>query len=125
MTARPGSVGATRECPHCRETILASAAVCPACRHHVRFDEAANTALAPESVSALRVDGSIRHPEASEASEYTVVLTIQDERGEELVRKLIGVGALMSGEQRSFTLSVEVTAATHAGLAQRRRLVRH
>lgn len=125
MTARPGSVGATRECPHCRETILASAAVCPACRHHVRFDEAANVALPADSVSALRVEGSIQHPDGSAPSEYTVVLSIQDERGEELVRKLIGVGALAAGEQRSFTLSVEVTAATHAGMMQRRKLVRH
>ena len=37
-SVRPGSPGATRECPHCRETILESAGVCPACRHYLRFD---------------------------------------------------------------------------------------
>ena len=41
-SVRPGSPGATRECPHCRETILESAAVCPACRHYLRFDAGAD-----------------------------------------------------------------------------------
>ena len=30
-TVRPGEPGATRQCPHCRETILESAVVCPSC----------------------------------------------------------------------------------------------
>ena len=33
---RPGETGATRTCPHCKTTILESAAVCPACRGHLR-----------------------------------------------------------------------------------------
>ena len=39
--ARPGTAGATRVCPHCKATILESASVCPACRGHLRYDEAA------------------------------------------------------------------------------------
>ena len=35
---RPGETGATRTCPHCKATLLESAAVCPACRGHLRFD---------------------------------------------------------------------------------------
>ena len=52
-SARPGSAGATRACPHCRETILESASVCPACRKFLRFDgsseEPAVAALTPLS----------------------------------------------------------------------------
>ncbi|HSC22526.1 MAG TPA: hypothetical protein VLG08_02335, partial [Casimicrobiaceae bacterium] len=36
-SARPGTPGATRACPHCRETILESAVVCPGCKHYLRF----------------------------------------------------------------------------------------
>lgn len=124
MSARPGEAGATRECPHCRETILASAAVCPACRHHLRYDEAA-AAAAASSETALRVEGSIRHPEGAGPAEYNVVVTVLDERGEEIARKLVGVGALAGGQQRSFTLSVEVAPASGAPAQSRKRLVRH
>lgn len=111
---RAGMPGATRTCPHCREAILESATVCPACRHHLRYDDSA-AALAAATQTALRVDGSIRHPAESEPSEYTVLVTVRNERGDEIARKLVGVGALMAGEQRSFTLSVEVAPARSRG----------
>jgi hypothetical protein len=107
---RPGSPGATRACPHCKETILESSTVCPACRHHIRFDgDAAGTELAIPS--PLRIEGSIRQPDGADAWEYSVVVTIRDERGQELARKLIGVGAMTPNEQRTFTLAVEVIPA--------------
>ena len=88
--------------------------MCPACKHHLRFDEnAAATAIATQT--ALRVEGTIRHPAESDAGEYTVVVTIRNERGEEISRKLVGVGALLAGEQRSFTLTVEVAPAKGRG----------
>lgn len=108
--ARPGTPGATRECPHCKETILESATVCPACRHHLRFE--AGTAAPNASVlTPLRIEGSIRQPPDSESWEYSVVVSIRNDRGEEIARKLIGVGAMNPNEQRTFTLSVEVTPA--------------
>jgi len=70
---RPGSPGATRECPHCRETILESAAVCPACRHYLRFDAAPVPERAP-ALTPLCIEGSIRHPADGEPWEYTVVV---------------------------------------------------
>jgi hypothetical protein len=102
--------GATRECPHCRETILQSAAVCPSCRHYLRFDA---TAAAPreDAFSALRIEGSIRHPADGDPWEYTVVVTIRNDRNEEIAHKLIGVGAMSSNEQCTFTLSVEAVPA--------------
>lgn len=112
---RPGAPGATRPCPHCRETILESATVCPACKHHLRFDPAAAAAAAAESQVPLRVEGSIRHPGDAPPWEYSVVVTVRNDRGEEIARKLIGVGAMQPDEQRSFTLTVEVAPARIKG----------
>ena len=109
-SVRPGSPGATRDCPHCRETILESAGVCPACRHYLRYDVADDSSQVP-ALTPLSIEGSIRHPADGEPWEYTVVVSIRNDRGEETDRKLIGVGAMNPNEQRTFTLSVEVVAA--------------
>jgi len=114
---RPGSLGAIRECPHCRETILESAAVCPACRHYLRFDIGVEEAPAPR-ITPLRIEGSIRHPADGEAWEYTVVVSIRNDRGEEIAHKLIGVGGMSQNEQRTFTLSVEAVPAKGKGPAK-------
>ena len=60
--ARPGTAGATRTCPHCKATILESASVCPACRGHLRFDEAAAAAREDEllAVAGRRHDHAAR-----------------------------------------------------------------
>ncbi|TMH60084.1 MAG: hypothetical protein E6H53_05825 [Betaproteobacteria bacterium] len=109
-SVRPGNPGATRACPHCRETILESAAVCPQCRHYLRFDAAVEAPLAPV-LTPLCIEGSIRHPADGEPWEYTVVVSIRNDRGEEIAHKLIGVGAMNPNEQRTFTLSVEAVSA--------------
>jgi len=117
-SVRPGNPGATRECPHCRETILESAAVCPACRHYLRFDAgAAAGADAPQTsaLAPLRIEGSIRHPPEGEPWEYTVVVSIRNDRGEVIAHKLIGVGAMNPNEQCTFTLSVEAVLAKASG----------
>lgn len=106
--ARPGTAGATRVCPHCKTTILESAAVCPSCKHHVRFEATDKNAL--DKSSALRVEGQIRHPPDGDPWEYSVVLTIRNDRGEEIARQVVGVGALRANEQRTFTLDVEMFA---------------
>ena len=41
-----------------------------------------------------------------------MVVSIKNERGEEVARQVIGVGALYADEQRTFTLAVEMTEAT-------------
>ena len=82
--------------------------VCPACKHHVRFEAADKNAL--EKSSALRVEGQIRHPPDGDPWEYSVVLTIRNDRGEEIARQVVGVGALRANEQRTFTLDVEMFA---------------
>ena len=35
--AAPSTAGRTRSCPHCKATILESSAICPQCRHHLKF----------------------------------------------------------------------------------------
>lgn len=108
MSVRTGAAGKTRTCPHCRATILESAAVCPACRHHLRFDSRQPQDRAATGEVALGVEGTFRHPPVGEPWEYTVVVVIRDERGEETARKVVGVGSLSPGEQRTVELKVEV-----------------
>ena len=102
-----GTVGRTRVCPHCKATILESAPICPQCRHHLRF-VGAEALPKPEGFSALRVEGTVQHPERGGDWEYSVVLSIRNERGEEISRQVVGVGALRPTEARTFTLAVEV-----------------
>lgn len=109
---RPGTAGATRECPHCKATILESAVVCPACKHYLRYDGDAGPAV-PAQVP-LHVEGTIRHPADGDAWEYSVVVVIRDARGQEVARKVVGVGAMHAGDERSFSLAVEVFEAKGA-----------
>src|ERR1700733_13657216 len=103
---RSGTPGATRVCPHCKATVLETAAICPGCRHHLRFSAEASQATADEGYCALSVDGSIAHKDGSEPCEYFVVLDIRDERGEQLARQVVGVGVLQPGELRHLNVSV-------------------
>jgi hypothetical protein len=95
-------------CPHCKATVLESAAVCPGCRHHLRFGGAGQTLEPGEGYCALSVDGTIAHTKSSEPCEYCVVLDVRDDRGEQLTRQVVGVGVLQSGERRRLNLSVEM-----------------
>ena len=104
--ARPPLVGRTRTCPHCKATILESSAVCPACRHHLRFNRGAEVTPTTEA-TALRVEGSISNPDVG-AWEYAVVVAISDERGNEIARQVVNVGALGPGEKRNCVVSFEV-----------------
>lgn len=103
-----GAAGRTRVCPHCKATILESALVCPQCRHHLHFTGAAAAPPEPAGFTALKVEGTVHHPQRGGGWEYSVVLTIRNEKGEELSRQVVGVGALREAQSRTFTLSVEV-----------------
>jgi hypothetical protein len=101
------ATGKTRTCPHCKAVILESLTICPGCMHHLRFDsEAAKRQVAAKD--ALRVEGIIRHPALEEPWEYYVVIAIRNDRGEEVTRHVVNVGALQPAEKRTFSLSVEV-----------------
>ena len=102
-----GTPGKARLCPHCKATILQSATICPACDHSLRFDSQRKRRAAP-SFSPLRVEGTIRHPVAGEAWEYSVVISILDEQEREITRQIVSVGALNPDERRTFRLAVDV-----------------
>ncbi|MGQ0649765.1 MAG: hypothetical protein ACT4P7_19605 [Gemmatimonadaceae bacterium] len=104
---REAVAGATRICPHCRAKILESASVCPGCKHHLRFDPGAAARAIP-SLTPLRVEGRIHHPPDGDPWEYSVVMSIRNEKGEEVSRQVVGVGALQPHEERTFTVSVEM-----------------
>jgi hypothetical protein len=116
VASRPVPAGKTRTCPHCKATILESLSICPGCLHHLRFDQdAAKRQVA--ATSALRVEGVIRHPPLEEPWEYFVVISVRNDRGEEVTRQVVNVGALQSTEKRTFTLSVDVMPPQGAGAA--------
>src|SRR5262245_19085922 len=107
-TATSSTVGRTRVCPHCKATILQSAAICPQCKHHLQFGAAVYPSRKQTGFSALHVQGAITNSQGQGDWEYSVVLTIQNERGEEISRQVVGVGALRPSEVRNFTLSVDI-----------------
>jgi hypothetical protein len=107
-TAASSTVGRTRVCPHCKATILESAAICPQCKHHLQFGAAVYPQRKQTGFSALHVQSAITHDRGHGDWEYSVVLTITNERGEELSRQVVGVGALRPGEVRNFSLSVDI-----------------
>ena len=85
---RRAAVGKTRSCPHCRATILESAAVCPACRHHLRFENRRRGDVSPQAASqvAFKVSGEFGRRGAGGPGEYHVVVVIRDAGGAELAR---------------------------------------
>lgn len=110
-TLRTPTPGKTRPCPHCRATILESANICPSCRHHLRSGTSGAASVFP-SATALKVEGTVRHPGAGQVLEYSMILLIRNERGEEVARQIVGVGALHPSETRTFSLAVEVFTPT-------------
>ncbi len=105
-TLQQRTPGKTRLCPHCRATILESANVCPGCKHHLRSGQSTSDSVFP-SYTALKVEGTIRPPASGQALEYSMIMSIRNERGEEVARQIVGVGALSPSESRTFTLAVE------------------
>jgi hypothetical protein len=104
-SVRPVVPGKTRTCPHCKAVILESASVCPGCQHHLRFGTDAQLV---ETRNALHIEGRIKHPPAEEPWEYAVVVYVRNEKGEEVARHVINVGALAKSEERTVSLSVDV-----------------
>ena len=108
MNRHTATIGKTRSCPHCRATILESAAVCPACRHHLRFESRKDAQVEPAGQVALKVAGKVSRLVTDGPGEYVVVVVIRDARGAELARKVIGVGGLAAGDERQVELTVEI-----------------
>jgi hypothetical protein len=110
IAARPGQLGSTRVCPHCKATILETAIICPGCKHHLRFgSDAAAVAAQAQQKLAWQVEGTL-HPEAAtEGTEYTIVIAVRNEKNVEIARQVVNVGSLLGEQMRSFTLSIETS----------------
>lgn len=108
VSAVRDAAGETRTCPHCRATILASATICPGCRHHVRAGTRLTAGPTRRTLHPFTVEGRVRHDGGATAWEYSVVLTIRNDRGEEIGRHVVGVGTLRGDDGRAFTLDVEM-----------------
>ena len=111
------ALGATRVCPHCRSEILQSSTVCPACRHFLRFEAVKGAVKAPISIEPLRVEATVRQPAGGKGCEYSLVVTVRNDRGEELTRQVIAVGGIKPAEARIFTVWVEAHAPEAAASA--------
>jgi hypothetical protein len=77
----------------------------------LRFDPASAPVELAQSSTPLRIEGVLRQPADVGPAEYSVIVSIRNERGEEIARKLIGVGAMNPDEKRTVTLTVEVAPA--------------
>ena len=109
--ARQPAVGRTQVCPHCKTTILDSATICPACQHHLRFNPGGAVQAQPAD-SVFRVEGVFRQPQDAESVEYSVVVVVRDDAGQEIARRVVSVGALSPGESRSFQVSVDTSSGS-------------
>ncbi len=83
----------------------------------MRFESINGDGRSAPTFSPLTIEGTIRHPVPGEPWEYCVVITVENERGEEVSRQVVAVGALRSSEVRTFRLSVDVVAPRSASLA--------
>jgi hypothetical protein len=112
--------GAVRTCPHCRATILESAVICPGCKHHLRFDKDASASATAAMRTAWQVEGTLDAQRMDAASEYCIVVTVRNERNEEVARHVVNVGTLQGAERRTFSLSIDVSDAKSSQSPRRR-----
>lgn len=104
-----GGLGRTRTCPHCRAQILESASICPGCKGHLRFDSSQLRAVEKPARIAWQVEGTIASDSLGAGTEYSVVISVRNERNQEIARHVVNVGALTGDERRTFNLAVEVS----------------
>ncbi|MGA2188009.1 MAG: hypothetical protein ABSH33_05730 [Steroidobacteraceae bacterium] len=116
---RPGTLGATRICPHCKATVLQSASICPGCQHHLRFSSGA-AETDSKGIAAMRIEGTIHHAVRDEPCEYCVVVSITNERGEKVARQVVGVGALQPGERHKYSFSVDLVPLRSPAVERKR-----
>lgn len=118
----PAEPGRTRSCPHCKSTILDSADVCPACHHHLRFGADRRSART-RTETLFRIEGVVRPPEAAEPCEYDVVVALYDEKGVELAREVVHVGALRAPASRKCVVSIDAYPSAAAAATETSRVL--
>jgi hypothetical protein len=96
----------TRTCPHCKATILASALICPGCKGHLRLGKSGS---GPTMKPAWQVEGTFKADRPGEAMEYSIVVSVRNERNEEIARHVVNVGSVEGAEKRTFNLAIETS----------------
>ena len=110
MKAGQALAGESRSCPHCKATILKSAATCPICRHNLRFVALGSESQVKPTSCPLWVEGTLRNGGDGGALEYFLLMEIRDEAGKVISRQTVGVGAIPRAAKRIFSLRIETTA---------------
>lgn len=108
-TSASPAQGETRTCPHCKSRILKSASACPVCHHFLRFEAVKSAAKTAPSFQPLRIEGTVRAPISGKICEYSVLVAVHNDRGEEIAREVVAVGTLAPSEARTFTVWVEAS----------------
>ena len=111
MKAGQAVAGESRSCPHCKATILKSAATCPICRHNLRFTSFGAEPRAKPTSCPLSVEGTLKNTGEGGALEYFVLMEVRDEVGKVISRQSFGVGAIPQATKRIFSLRIETAAA--------------
>lgn len=88
---RAPAAGEARSCPHCKATILKSAASCPLCRHSLRFISIGAAPRNKPTTCPLLVEGTIKNSGDEETLEYFVLMEVRDETGRLISRQSVGV----------------------------------
>jgi hypothetical protein len=111
MKAGQAVPGESRSCPHCRATILKSAATCPMCRHNLRFVSIGAEPRSKPTSCPLWVEGTLKNTGDGGALEYYLLMEIRDEAGKVISQQSVGVGAIPQATKRIFSLRIETTPA--------------
>jgi hypothetical protein len=111
MKAGQPVAGESRSCPHCKATILKSAATCPICRHNLRFAAFGAEPRSRPTSCPLFVEGTLKNAGDGGALEYFLLMEVRDETGKVISRQSIGVGAIPKATKRIFSLRIETTPA--------------
>lgn len=111
MKAGQVTAGESRSCPHCRATILKSAATCPLCRHNLRFVALGAEPRAQTTSCPLSVEGTLKNGGDEGVLEYFLLMEVRDEAGKVISRQSVGVGAIPRAQKRIFSLRIETTPA--------------
>lgn len=111
MKARQPTAGESRNCPHCRATILKSAASCPMCRHNLRFVSIGAEPRTKQINCPLWVEGALQNGSETKSLEYYLLMELRDDAGKEISRQSVGVGAIPQAAKRILSLRIETTPA--------------
>lgn len=71
----------------------------------------------------FRIEGVVRPPDATDAWEYDVVVALYDDKGVELAREVVHVGALRAPASRKCVVSIDAYAAAAAAPAESPRVL--